>query len=240
MFLQRTVGVVIPALNEESAISLVVQDLRELKAGGLEVVDHIVVCDNGSTDRTAEIAATSGAHVVVESRRGYGSACLRALHELQSHNVDLVVFCDGDHAFEANELPAMLNLLAEGVDLVVGSRVLGRLEPGALTRSQRVGNWVATTLMRWIWGQRMTDLGPYRAITASALKSLQMVDPAYGWTVEMQVKAMIQKLKVAEVPVSTRVRVGTSKISGTLKGAVGAGVGILGMILRLWWQHRRI
>ena len=235
MYRNMTIGVVIPALDEEGAIGAVVGDLLALRTPADErVVDDVVVCDNGSTDQTARRAAAAGARVVREDRRGYGSACLAALAEL--HAVDAVLFTDGDHAFHADEAPRLLDALADGADLAIGSRTLGRREHGALTRSQTFGNAVAAVLIRLLFGERVTDLGPYRAIRAPALARLGMADPAFGWTVEMQVKAIRAGLTTVEVPVDTRARIGDSKISGTLRGAVGAGVGILGTIARLRWR----
>ncbi len=235
MYRNMTVGAVIPALNEERAIAAVVTDLLTLRnAAGAAVVDDIVVCDNGSTDATAARATRAGARVVREDRPGYGSACLAALGALRP--VDAVLFTDGDHAFHAAQAPRLLDALADGADLVIGSRTLGQRERGALTRSQTLGNAVAAVLIRVLFGERVTDLGPYRAIRAAALHRLGMADPAFGWTVEMQVKAVQAGLTTVEVPVDTRTRIGESKISGTLRGAVGAGVGILSMIAKLRWS----
>ena len=232
------VGVAVPALDEESSIGLVVGDLLALRGtDGIPVVDDIVVCDNGCTDNTASAATAAGARVVHEPRRGYGSACQAAVGALKP--TDVVLFTDGDHAFDATGAIPLLDGIADGADLVIGSRTLGRRDRGALTRSQEMGNRVATTLIRLLWGRRMTDLGPYRAIRSQALSRLEMADPAFGWTVEMQVKAVQQGLQVAEVPVDTRVRLGESKISGTLRGAIGAGFGILSTIVKLRLQQSR-
>ena len=233
-----TVGVVIPALNEAQSIGLVVGDLLALRnADETRIVDEVVVCDNGSTDATAQQAAKAGAQVVYEAQPGYGRACLAAIRALGPS--DIVLFTDADHAFRAGQAVGLLNGISAGADLAIGSRTLGKRDRGALTRSQQAGNWVATTLIRLLWGQRATDLGPYRAIRGPALASLDMQDTAFGWTVEMQVKAVQQGLRTVEVPVDTRKRVGQSKISGTLRGAIGAGCGILGMITKLRWQQRR-
>lgn len=236
---ELTVGVAIPALNEEQSIGLVVRDLLALRnADKSPVVDDVVVCDNGSVDSTTACAAAAGARVVREPRAGYGSACLAAIRALKP--TDVVLFTDGDYAFHASQATRLLGSIADGADLVIGSRTLGRRDPGALTRGQSVGNRIATTLIRWLWRHPMTDLGPYRAIRANALSRLDMADRAFGWTVEMQVKAIQCGLRIAEVPVDTRARIGESKISGTLRGAVGAGFGILAMIARLRWQQRRL
>ena len=201
------------------------------------VIDDLVVCDNGSVDATGANAAAAGARVVREPRPGYGRACLAALSALEAS--DVVLFSDGDYAFEAAQATRLLHCVAEGADLAIGSRTLGRQEDGALTLPQRFGNRIAGGLIRLLWGQRVTDLGPYRAIRAGALARLGMADPTFGWTVEMQIKAILRDLRIAEVPVDTRVRLGESKISGTLRGTIGAGVGILSMIAKLWWRQRR-
>ena len=238
MYRGLTVGAVIPALDEEQAIGLVVGDLLALRnADEAPVVNEVVVCDNGSKDATANRAAEAGARVVYEARPGYGGACLAGIGALTP--VDVVLFTDGDNAFHAAEALRLLDGIADGADLAIGSRTLGRREAGALTRSQIVGNQVAAVLIRLLWGQRVTDLGPYRAIRAEALSGLNMADTAFGWTVEMQVKAIQRGLQIVEVPVDTRARLGTSKISGTLSGAIGAGIGILSMIARLRWRQRR-
>ena len=238
MYRNMTVGVVIPALNEEASIGLVVGDLlAQRNAEGSPLVDDIVVCDNGSSDETAARAIAGGARVVVEPQPGYGRACLAALDGLKP--ADIVVFTDGDHAFRAAQLSSLLERFGAGADLVIGSRTLGLRERGALTRGQMVGNRVAGILIRLLWRRRITDLGPYRAIRAEALSQLGMVDTAFGWTAEMQVKAIQHGLRVVEVPVDTRARIGESKISGTLRGSFAAGLGILSMIAKLRWRQYR-
>ncbi len=235
MYRGMTVGVVIPALNEEASIGLVVGDLLSLRHEGKAVVDEVVVCDNGSTDATAAQAGEAGARVVREERPGYGAACLAGMAALASP--DVVLFTDGDHAFHANQALELIDRIDAGADLVIGSRTLGRREMGALTRAQQAGNWVATALIRLLWGRRATDLGPYRAIRREALVRLGMTDRAFGWTVEMQVKAIQRGLVTEEVAVDTRERIGQSKISGTLSGAIGAGIGILSTIAKLRWRQ---
>jgi glycosyltransferase involved in cell wall biosynthesis len=198
-------------------------------------VRHVVVADNGSTDRTNAAAAAAGALVVTEPRRGYGSACLAALARIRkaSPRPDVVVFLDADRSDDAAELPILLAPIRAGrADLVVGSRVLGRPERGALLPHQRAGNTVASLLIRLLYRVPVTDLGPFRAIRWEALERLRMEDRGYGWTAEMQVKAFRAKLRYEEVPVSYRKRIGRSKIAGTVRGTVGAGWKIVTTILR--------
>lgn len=201
----------------------------------VKVVDRIVVGDNGSTDCTAAIASAHGAMCVHESERGYGAACLAAL--AAAPDKDLIVFVDGDHSVAPQELPLLLEPLVNGADLVIGSRTLGHCEHGALSVPQVLGNQLASYIMRLLWQQKVTDLGPFRAITDEALNNIGMTDKQFGWTVEMQVRAMQLSLKTLEVPVSTHRRIGRSKISGTLKGVAGAAHGILGTIGKLYWRQ---
>jgi len=215
------VDVVIPALNEEAALPLVLGDIPR------ELVRRVVVADNGSTDRTAEVARAHGAEVVHQPERGYGAACLAALDHLRADPPGVVVFLDGDHADDATQLGLLLAPLLRGeADLVLGSRVGGATR-GALTPQQRVGNRVACVALRTLYGARYTDLGPFRAIRWDALEQLNMVDRNYGWTVEMQIKAAQRGLRHVEVPVRYRPRVGTSKVSGTVRGTLGASYKIL-------------
>ena len=238
MYNNMSVAAVVPALNEERAIGMVVRDLLSLRnADRSPVIDDVVVCDNGSNDATAIRAREAGARVVHEQRPGYGNACLAAIGAL--HGPDVIIFMDGDHAFDATQAVMLLDRIADGADLVIGSRSLGRPVRGALAPGQALGNSIICTLIRLLWGQRVTDLGPYRAVRAGALARLTMADTRFGWTVEMQVKAIQQGMKMVEVPVDTRVRIGRSKISGTLSGAVGACTGILCMIAKLRWQQYR-
>ena len=232
-----TVDVVIPALDEERSLPLVLADLAPFLAAedpAEPAVRRVVVADNGSTDGTAAVARRDGATVVTARRRGYGSACLAALDHLRRHDPpDVVVFVDADHSDHPDELPRLVTpLLAGDADLVIGSRVLGRREPGALLPQARAGNLVACLLIRLLYGHRYTDLGPFRAVTWPALERLAMEDPDFGWTAEMQVKALRRGLRVTEVPVSYRRRVGVSKITGTLGGTLRAGYKILWTVLR--------
>lgn len=224
MLAGRRVALVIPALNEALSIATVVRSAPPW-------IDQIVVADNGSTDGTAFIAMQEGAAVVVERRRGYGSACLAGLAAVR--DCDLVLFADADASDDLTEARLLVDpILSGNAVLVIGSRVLGRAEAGSLTPQQRFGNWLACALIRMRWGVRFSDLGPFRAITRDALDMLGMKDRGYGWTVEMQIKAVQQRLPVSEVPVSYRRRIGTSKISGTLRGVLAAGTKILLVIGR--------
>ena len=221
-----------PALNEADALPFVLRDLATLRATG--VLREVVVVDNGSRDRTADIASAGGATVLHEPQRGYGAACLRGIAHLRPDPPDVLVFMDADRSDDAGEIPALLQpILAGSADLVIGSRTLGRRQPGALTPQARFGNWLATRLIRWRWGFPYTDLGPFRAVRFAALEQLGMRDRDFGWTVEMQVRALQHGLRVAEVPVSYRKRIGKSKISGTVSGSLKAGVKILATLWTL-------
>ena len=221
------VAVIIPARNEESSLGLVLADIP----GG--IADEVVVVDNGSTDATAQVARSAGATVLRETRRGYGSACLKGIAYLRGKNPEVVVFLDADYSDHPEETPRLVRSILEGEhDIVIGSRVLGPREPGALPAHARAGNWLATRLIRVLYGGRFTDLGPFRAVRFESLLDLDMKDGDFGWTVEMQVKALKRGLRIAEVPVSYRRRVGVSKITGTLGGTLRAGHKILWTIFR--------
>jgi len=192
----------------------------------------LIVADNGSTDRTAQVARAAGATVVFEPERGYGAACLAAL-ALVRPEVDIVLFVDSDGSDVVADASKIIASLVDGsADLVIGSRVAGSIEPGAMTPPQRFGNWLAPLLVRLIWGVRYSDLGPFRAIRRDALERLAMQDRDFGWTIEMQVRAAKQGLRIIEVPTGYRRRIGISKISGTIRGVLLAGTKILFVIGR--------
>ena len=230
------ISLVIPALDEEDAIDHVVREFRGLRQpSGASWLEEVVVADNGSRDLTAERARNAGASVVYAPERGYGTACLAGIAYLAaraSGPPEIVVFADGDGSNVPGDLPDLVQPLLEGrVDLVIGSRV-ARGDADGLTPPQRFGNLLATRLFRILYGVQATDLGPFRAIRWSRLVELQMSDPNYGWTVEMQIKAAKLGLSVAEVDVGNRRRVaGQSKVAGTVRGVVGAGVKIIGTLI---------
>ena len=237
MYRDRYVSAVIPARDEEKAIAKVIGALIDLTHRGERVIDEIIVCDNDSRDKTFRVAVDSGASVVYQPRPGYGRACLTALHHVNS-GTDFVLFVDGDDSCFVDQAITLLEALCNGVDLAIGSRQLGNIEVGALTPTQQFGNRLATNLIRRLWGATITDLGPFRAVKMRSLRKLRMRDQAFGWTVEMQVKAIQHGLVVKEYPVDSKVRIGRSKISGTVKGSILAGVGILSMIARLYIYQR--
>jgi glycosyltransferase involved in cell wall biosynthesis len=220
----QRIAIVIPALDEEQAIARVIAAIPDW-------VDEIVVADNGSRDGTARVAQRAGARVVHEANRGYGAACQAGIRALEA--VDIIVFLDGDYSDHPEEMPALVDPIATGqVDFVIGSRVKGKAERGALTPQQRFGNWLACLLIEWLWGIAYSDLGPFRAIRRDVLEQLKMTDRTYGWTAEMQINAAKAGVKTLEVPVSYRQRIGVSKVSGTLRGALMAGFKILALIGR--------
>lgn len=222
------IKLVIPALNEEDAISGVIKSV-------IDQVDAVIVVDNGSTDKTADVATASGAQVVYVEEPGYGRACLAGISA--AGNYEILVFMDGDASDDPNDLPALLNpLLTGNADMVIGSRILGDCDPGSLTPQQRFGNTLACWLMKVFWGYQFTDLGPFRAIRRESYEQLNMQAPTFGWTVEMQVRALKHDLRCAEIPVHYRKRIGVSKISGTIRGVILAGWYILGTI---FWEALR-
>lgn len=221
---RHQISVIIPALDEERAIGRVVSAIPDW-------VDDIVVVDNGSRDRTSAVAAAAGARVILQRERGYGAACIAGIAAL--NGPDIIVFIDGDCSDEPAEMALLVDpIAADEADIVVGSRVRGRREPGSLTIQQRLGNWLACRLVNRIWGAQWSDLGPFRAIRADALSRLNMQDRRFGWTVEMQLKAAAAGLRMQERAVSYRPRIGESKISGTVRGAILAGCTILMVIAR--------
>lgn len=227
--IHRTIDVIIPALNEEKAIGKVINDLPE------GIFRHIIVANNGSTDRTSIVAQNHGAIVIDEHQKGYGAACLKALDYISSlsDHPDIVLFLDGDYSdYPQQSIDVLRPIIDEDYDFVIGSRVLGQADSGALTPVQKFGNWLSTLLIRLIYGYKFTDLGPFRAIKYNQLINLNMQDMNYGWTVEMQIKAAKNKLIITEVPVDYRCRVGTSKVSGTIKGSFLAGYKILWTIFK--------
>jgi len=233
-----TIAIVMPAHDEVEALPLVLAEIPR------DLDPRVVVVDNASTDGTGDVARQHGAEVVCESRPGYGSACLAGIGYLEASPPDILVILDADYSDYAADLPLLLEpILAGDADFVCGSRV-ELAEPGALGPHVRFGNGLATGLIRVLFGFRYVDMGPFRAIRWQSLRQLDMRDPAYGWNAEMQVKALQQGLAVSETPVRYRARVGQSKISGTLRGTVGAGVGILLMIVTLRflprWYARRV
>jgi hypothetical protein len=220
----KRIGIVIPTRNEVKALPAVLRAMPDF-------VDAVAIGDYLSTDGTQEVGRSLGAIVVDVDGPGYGRACLAAIAALPP--VDIFVFVDGD---AADDLSAMMQLvdpiIADEVDFVLGSRVLGQRERGALTPQQVFGNWLACTLIRLIWGKRFTDLGPFRAISRNAFERLAMADLNFGWTVEMQIKAARQQFRTIEIPVDYKRRIGVSKVSGTLSGAIKAGIKILWVIGR--------
>ncbi len=231
--MQPVIDVIIPVFNEEQSIGLVLEDIPSA------YVREVIVCNNGSTDRTAQRAGATGATVLFEPQKGYGSACLKGMDYIRAKapedQPDIVVFLDGDHSDYPEELPQLVEpIVQDDYDLVIGSRALGQMEKGAMQPQQIFGNWLATNLIRLFYRYEFTDLGPFRAIKWEKLEALHMEDKNFGWTVEMQVKAAKQGLRCSEIPVRYRRRVGVSKVSGTIKGSILAGHKILWTIFKYW------
>ncbi|PNQ75181.1 UDP-glucose--dolichyl-phosphate glucosyltransferase [Hanstruepera neustonica] len=223
-----SISVIIPAFNEADAITQVIKDIPD-------TVHEVIVVSNGSTDNTEINAKRAGATVLTEPQKGYGHACLKGMDYLakQPSQPDIVVFLDGDYSDYPQELTKLIQPITENnIDFVIGARNKRLREKGSMTGPQIFGNWLATTLMRILFGATYTDLGPFRAIKYDKLLALNMVDKTYGWTVEMQLKALKHKLTYTEIPVRYRNRIGVSKVSGTVKGAVMAGIKILGWIFK--------
>ncbi len=221
--------VIIPAWNEEQSIAKVIAAIPT------SFVREVVVVDNNSTDNTSACASEAGATVLLETKQGYGAACLKGINYLKNKSVapDVIVFMDGDFSDFPEQLPELIGPIEnEGMDMVIGSRAIGQREKGAMMPQQIFGNKLATSMIKWFYGVEFTDLGPFRSITLDALNRIEMKDQTYGWTVEMQVKAAKKGLKFKEVAVDYKKRIGVSKVSGTLKGTILAGYKIIGTILK--------
>jgi len=222
------IKVIIPAYNEENSIANVIEDIPE-------IIDEIIVVNNNSTDNTAKNAKNAGVTVLLETNKGYGYACLKGLDYIskQPKKPDIIVFLDGDYSDYPEELTKLIQpIINDDIDLVIGARNKALRASNSMTPQQVFGNWLATFLMKLFYGARFTDLGPFRAIKYEKLLALQMEDKTYGWTVEMQLKALKQKLSYVEIPVKYRERIGVSKVSGTLKGTIYAGFIILSWIFK--------
>jgi glycosyltransferase involved in cell wall biosynthesis len=222
------IKVIIPAYNEEASIPLVIKDIPSS-------VNEVIVVSNNSTDNTEANAKNAGATVLVQNRKGYGYACLKGMDYISKLEVkpDIIVFLDGDYSDYPEELTKIITpIIEDDIDFVVGARVKELREAGSMTTPQIFGNWLATSLMKLFFKSTFTDLGPFRAIKYNKLLDLKMEDKTYGWTIEMQLKALKQKLSYREIPVNYRNRIGVSKVSGTIKGAIFAGVKILGWIFK--------
>ena len=214
--------VVIPAHNEEKSIGLVIKDIPK------NVVSNTIVVSNNSTDKTVEVASEAGAIVLTEDRKGYGWACLKGITKAKELGAEIIVFLDGDYSDYPEEIPLVVApIIEQDMDMVIGSRALGESEKGSMTPQQVFGNWLATRMIRIFYCAKFTDLGPFRAIKMESLEKLKMADKTYGWTIEMQIKAVKRKMRFCEVPVNYKKRIGISKVSGTVKGTVLAGIKII-------------
>ena len=219
---QPTIAVIIPAFNEEQSIGKVINAIPT------KIVQRIIVVNNCSTDNTVKVAENAGAIVLTENRKGYGWACLAGIDFLRNDPPEIVVFLDGDFSDFPEEIPAVIEpILNAEMDMVIGSRVLGKREKGSLMPQQMAGNWLATRLIKLFYGASFTDLGPFRALKFDKLLALEMADKTYGWTIEMQLKAAKKNYRFCEVPVSYKKRIGVSKVSGTVKGTLLAGIKII-------------
>ena len=225
---QPTIKVIIPAYNEQDSIANVINDIPN-------IVDEVIVISNNSTDNTEVNAKNAGATVLSEKRKGYGYACLKGMNYVASQKTkpDIIVFLDGDYSDYPEQLTELVHpIINNDIDFVIGSRVKELRESGSMTPQQVFGNWLATFLMKLFFGAKFTDLGPFRAIKYNKLLALEMEDKTYGWTVEMQLKALKQKLSYTEISMKYRNRIGVSKVSGTVKGTIFAGIKILGWIFK--------
>jgi glycosyltransferase involved in cell wall biosynthesis len=226
--MSQSIKVIIPAYNEQDSIANVINDIPI-------IVNEVIVISNNSTDATEENAKNAGATVLKESRKGYGYACLKGMEHIASlkEKPDILVFLDGDYSDYPEQLTELVSpIINDNIDLVIGSRVKELRELGAMTPQQIFGNWLATFLMSLFFNAKFTDLGPFRAIKYNKLLALNMEDKTYGWTVEMQLKALKQKLSYTEIPMKYRNRIGVSKVSGTVKGSIFAGIKILTWIFK--------
>ena len=226
------IKVIIPAYNEEGSIGHVIKDIPSQ-------VDEVIVISNNSSDATEKVAKNAGATVLTEDKKGYGHACLKGMDYVASLETkpDIIVFLDGDYSDYPEQLTELVApILEKDIDFVIGARVKELREDGSMTVPQKFGNWLATSLMSLFFGSRFTDLGPFRAIKYDKLLALSMEDKTYGWTVEMQLKALKQKYTYTEIPMKYRNRIGVSKVSGTVKGAIFAGIKILGWIFKYSFQ----
>ena len=226
--MNQPIKVIIPAYNEQDSIANVINDIPS-------IVDEVIVVSNNSTDATEANAKNAGATVLQENRKGYGYACLKGMEYIakQENKPSIIVFLDGDYSDYPEQLTELVApIIKDDIDFVIGSRVKRLREQGSMTPQQIFGNWLATFLMKLFFGAKFTDLGPFRAIKYEKLLALKMEDKTYGWTVEMQLKALKQKFTYVEIPMKYRNRIGVSKVSGTVKGSILAGVKILGWIFK--------
>jgi len=228
-----TVAVIMPALNEAESLSVLLPDLMGYGLG------QVIIGDNGSTDETAAVARAHGATVVSEPQRGYGAACWAAMQHI-APQIEVVLFLDADASDDLGRIPDLvLPILDDRTDLVIATRDASTVEAGALSTQQRFGNWLAVNLIRLRWGFRYRDLGPFRAIRKSSLDQIAMRDRAFGWTVEMQIRALQEGLRIEQVSVHYKRRIGQSKIGGTIKGSIKAGYWILGTIGKFWFRRSK-
>ena len=224
------ISIIVPALNEERSIGKVITSLPK-------IYHQLIIVDNGSTDSTQKIAKKNGAIVLSEKNRGYGNACLKGIRFLKKNPPDIVVFLDGDFSDYPQEIKKIIKPIEQKkVDFVIGSRIKSLREKGSMTPQQIFGNKLACFLLKLIYGGKFTDLGPFRAIKWNTLMDLNMIDKTYGWTIEMQLKVLRKKISYAEAPVRYRKRIGNSKISGTLKGSLLAGIKIIGWIVKYYFK----
>lgn len=226
--MKPVIKVIIPAYNEQDSIGNVIQDIPK-------IVDEVIVISNNSSDNTEINAKNAGATVLSETRKGYGYACLKGMDYISKQEIKpaIVVFLDGDYSDYPEQLTEIVHpIINDNIDFVIGSRVKRLRENGSMTPQQVFGNWLATFLMKLFFGAKFTDLGPFRGIKYDKLLALNMEDKTYGWTVEMQLKVLKQKMSYVEIPVKYRNRIGVSKVSGTVKGTIFAGVKILGWIFK--------